>query len=228
MIQYNVRAEKIELTILSIKGTSYKKDLFWDIQLYFPSVLLSILSTFSLSQKDNLSNKLIEYSLSIPYRIFFQFLIIDNYMDLLIKAYNKNRHNFYKNVIIVGHSLGGGLSKILGRFLKIQAISLSGPGMNAFNSLWDYKGDSEYFGISNIDLVPDMDLVPRVEVSGGTIYRIVCKEGILDCHGKELSLCEVLTMCREPNYKNYCDEMTDLDSDQIKEIEESSKLNDNS
>ena len=225
MIQYNVRAEKVELTILSIKGTSYKKDIFLDIQLYFPSVLLSILSTFSLSQKDNLSNKLIEYSLSIPYRIFFQFLIIDNYMDLLIKAYNKNRHNFYKNVIIVGHSLGGGLSKILGRFLKIQAISLSGPGMNAFNSLWDYKGDSEYFGISNIDLVPDMDLVPRVEVSGGTIYRIVCIAGVFGCHGKERSFCEVLIMCRHPNYMVYCKEVAKIDEDEINELFIKSELN---
>ena len=225
MIQYNVRAEKVELTILSIKGTSYKKDIFLDIQLYFPSVLLSILSTFSLSQKDNLSNKLIEYSLSIPYRIFFQFLIIDNYMDLLIKAYNKNRHNFYKNVIIVGHSLGGGLSKILGRFLKIQAISLSGPGMNAFNSLWDYKGDSEYFGISNIDLVPDMDLVPRVEVSGGTIYRIVCIAGVFGCHGKERSFCEVLIMCRHPNYMVYCKEVAKIDEDEINDLFIKSELN---
>ena len=99
MIQYNVVGEKTSLTILSIKGTSYKKDIFLDIQLYFPSVLLNILSTFSLSQKDNLSNKLIEYSLSIPYRVFFQFLIIDKYIELLQTAYEKNRHNFLKDII---------------------------------------------------------------------------------------------------------------------------------
>ena len=227
MIQYNVKAEKVELTILSIKGTSYKKDIFLDIQLYFPSILLSILSTFSLSQKDTLSNKFIEYSLSIPYRIFFQFLIIDKYMDLLIKAYNKNRQYFYQNIIIVGHSLGGGLSKILGRFLKIQAISLSGPGMNAFNSLWEYRGDSEYFGISNIDLVPDMDLVPRVEVSGGTIYRIICTAGVFGCHDKERSFCEVLIMCRHPNYRIYCKEIALLDYSEINDLVNKTELNEN-
>ena len=225
MIQYNVKGEKVELTILSIKGTSYKKDIFLDIQLYFPSILLNILSTFSLSQKDTLSNRFIEYSLSIPYRIFFQFLIIDKYMDLLLKAYNKNRQYFYQNIIIVGHSLGGGLSKILGRFLKIQAISLSGPGMNAFNSLWEYKGDSEYFGISNIDLVPDMDLVPRVEVSGGTIYRIICIAGVFGCHDKERSFCEVLIMCRHPNYRIYCKEVAQLDYSEINNLVNKTELN---
>ena len=227
MIQYNIKGEKTELTILSIKGTTYKKDIFLDIQLYFPSVLLSILSTFSLSQKDNLSNKLIEYSLSIPYRMFFQFLIVDKYIELLKKAYIENRKNFLKNVIIVGHSLGGGLAKILGRFLKMQAISLSGPGMNAFNSLWKYEGDSEFFGISAIDLVPDMDLVPRVEVSGGTIYRIICISGVFNCHGKERSLCEVLIMCRHPNYMEYCAKVAELSQDEIETLYKNSELNTN-
>ena len=69
-----------------------------------------------------------------------------------------------------------------------------------------------------------MDLIPRVEVSGGTIYRIVCKENPFKCHGKELSLCEVLVMCRNPNYEQYCKKMAKINGDQIKYIEESSEL----
>ena len=225
MVQYNIENDKDKLTILSIKGTSYKQDIFLDIQLYFPSVLLNILSTFSLSQKDTRANKLIEYSLSIPYRIFFRFLIINTYIEDLTKAYSNNAHNFHSNVIIVGHSLGGGLAKILGRFVKKQAISLSGPGMNAFNSLWGYEGDSEYFGISAIDLVPDMDLVPRVEVSGGTIYRITCIAGVFGCHGKERSLCESLIMCRHPNYYEYCSKIAKLKDEEIDTLYKNTELN---
>lgn len=226
MVQYNIKTDKDELTILSIKGTSYKQDIFLDVQLYFPSVLLNILSTFSLSQKDTRSNKLIEYSLSIPYRIFFKFLIINTYIEDLTKAYSNNIHNFHNNVIIVGHSLGGGLAKILGRFVKKQAISLSGPGMNAFNSLWAYEGNSEYFGISAIDLVPDMDLVPRVEVSGGTIYRITCIAGVFGCHVKERSLCESLIMCRHPNYREYCSKVAMLGDEEIDKLYNNTELND--
>ena len=36
-----------------------------------------------------------------------------------------------------------------------------------------------------------MDLVLRVEISGGTIYRIIYKFGVINCHSKVLSLCEV-------------------------------------
>jgi hypothetical protein len=230
MIQYNVRLEsgKKELvTILAIKGTTNKKDVFIDFQLYFPSVLLNLLSTFSLQgqQKESLSFKFIEYSLSVPYRIFFQYSLVQSYLNDLQKAYLDNYDSFYKNIIIVGHSLGGGLAKLLGRLLNRQAISLSGPGVNAFHSLWGYGGNSENFEISAIDLVPDMDLVPRVEVSGGTIYRIICKSGPFDCHSKEKSQCEILIMCRNPNYYNYCKEIANLTDEEIKNLYESSELN---
>ena len=230
MIQYNVfkKAERdTEITILAIKGTTNKKDAFIDFQLYFPSILLNLLSTFSLQgqQKETLSFKFIEYSLSVPYRIFFQYSLIQSYLNDLKKAYLDNYDSFYKNIIIVGHSLGGGLAKLLGRILNKQAISLSGPGVNAFHSLWGYGGNSENFEISAIDLVPDMDLVPRVEVSGGTIYRIICKSGPFACHSKALSLCEVLIMCRNPNYYSYCSEIAGISDEEIKELYDSSEMN---
>ena len=227
MIQYNVKNSKEEVTILAIKGTSNKKDVYIDFQLYFPSILLSILSTFSImgKQKETLSFRFIEFSLSIPYRIFFQYSVIEDYLTDLTEAYNKNYKTFYKHIVIVGHSLGGGLAKLFGRIIDKQAISLSGPGVNAFHSLWGYEGKSENFEISAIDLVPDMDLVPRVEVSGGTIYRIICKSGPFGCHSKALSLCEVLIMCRNPNYETYCKQFAQISDNAIKELYESSELN---
>ena len=226
MIQYNVKIKTNYLTILSIKGTSYNTDIYLDAQLYVSSIFLSLLSTFSvLSTKESRSFKLIEYSLNIPYRIFFQSLLINDYLNELQKAYIKYEYSFYNNVVIVGHSLGGGLAKLFGRLMKKQAISLSGPGVNAFHSLWKYEGESENFEISAIDLVPDMDLVPRVEISGGTIYRIICKAGVLNCHSKHYSLCEVLIMCRNPNYEVYCKNVADLPSSYIEDIKKSSELN---
>ena len=226
MVQYNVKNKKNYVTILSIKGTSYNMDIYLDMQLYFSSILLNLLSTFSiLTEKNSYSFKLIEYGLTIPYRLFFNSLIIDGYINKLQNAYKENEKKIYKNVVIVGHSLGGGLAKLFGRVIGKQAISLSGPGINAFHSLWNYKGKSENFGMSAIDLVPDKDLVPRVEVSGGTIYRIICKEGVLNCHSKDNSLCEVLIMCRNPNYYTYCKNVAKFSEKRINEIIESSELN---
>jgi len=226
MIQYNVKYQNEQLTILSIKGTSYIKDIYLDAQLYLSSALMNLLTTFAiLRSKESITYKLMEFSLNIPYKIFSNYLIIDDYLNLLQNAYIENEYSFFNNVVIVGHSLGGGLAKLLGKLVKKEAVSLSGPGGNAFHSLWEYKGKSENFEISVIDLVPDMDLVPRVETSGGTVYRIICKAGVLSCHGKTMSLCEVLIMCRNPNYEIYCKKLAHLSDEDIKDIYDGSELN---
>ena len=230
MVQYNLNNTKknISITIFSIKGTSHKNDIYIDFQLFMPSVFLNLLSTFSVfgNEMDNFIYKIIEYSLSIPYRLFGEFSLINDYINKLRKAYEnaKNSTTILENVVIVGHSLGGGLSKILGRITKNQAISLSGPGINAFHTNWTSDGNSINFDLSFIDLVPDMDLVPRVEVSGGTIYRIICSKGPFICHDKALSLCETLAMCRNSYYEFYCYKMANLNSDQITEILKGSEL----
>lgn len=132
MIEYHVtnKTNNFNLTILSIKGTTKRKDIFIDLQLYVPSLFLNLLSTFSIFGNDlsSISFKLLEYSLSIPYRILSNSFFIDNYLKDLRTAYNNyyyNKNKFSETVVIVGHSLGGGLSKILGKIEKEQAICLS-------------------------------------------------------------------------------------------------------
>ena len=226
MIQYNLENQKNNVTILSIKGTTYNTDVYLDIQLYTPSVFLNLLLDFSIFMKlkDSLSFHLLEYSLSLPYRMFFKESIIDDYIKVLYKTYNNISKEFdNNNVIIVGHSLGGGLSKILGKMVKKPSISLSGPGANAFHSLWGEDGISDNFDITTIDLVADMDLVPRVEVSGGTIYRIICREGPFGCHSKDLSLCEVLIMCQKP-HEIVCQDIAGIHGDKLERIKKASQL----
>ena len=117
-----------------------------DAQLYLPSVLLNILNTFSNldHQKEALTFNLTEYALSIPYRLFFQYSLIEEYLRKLTDAYknavNNSMINDNDNIALVGHSLGGGLAKILGKLLGKQAISLSGPGINAFSFFMEFKG----------------------------------------------------------------------------------------
>ena len=204
MIQYKVKNKRNEITILAIKGTSFRRDIYLDMQLYFPAILLNLINTFSTldQQKENMTFSFEEYGFSIPYRILFEYFIVDQYLNDLIDAFENN--NFTEKVVIVGHSLGGGLAKILGKYKSKQALSLSGPGMNTFHSLWKYEGTSEYFDLTSIDIVPDLDLVPRVDISGGTVYRLLCLNTTLNCHSKELSLCESMIMCRNPNAKEYC------------------------
>ena len=105
-----------------------------------------------------------------------------------------------------------------------QAISLSGPGVNAFHSLWENEGNSSSFDLTTIDIIPDTDLVPRIEISGGTIYRILCPESPFKCHSSELSLCESLVICRNPNAREYCSKVARIKNTTIDLIYERSNF----
>ena len=65
-----------------------------------------------------------------------------------------------------------------------------------------------------------------VEISGGTIYRILCLKSPLECHSKELSLCEALIMCRNVNADEYCENIAGLkDKKDIEDIYKNSIFN---
>ena len=227
MVQYNIQHNNNNVTILSIRGTFYKRDFLLDTQLYFPSLLINILNTFSNFDKHKYlaTYTLIAYGMSIPYRIFFQFFMVEEYLNELLEAIQNK--TFSENIVVVGHSLGGGLAKIFARIIAKKAISLSGPGINTFHYLFKYQENTENFELTSVDIVPDYDLIPRLGISGGTIYRILCLRSPAQCHSKELSLCESLIICRNPNAKNYCEQLVEFNSDkEIKEYYEATKFND--
>jgi hypothetical protein len=57
------------------------------------------------------------------------------------------------------------------------------------------------------------------------VYRILCQAGVSNCHSKDYSLCEVMIMCRNPNYETYCKNVTNLTNTYIENIKKSSELN---
>ena len=53
----------------------------------------------------------------------------------------------------------------------------------------------------------------------------ICKAGVFRCHKKTMSLCEVLIMCRNPNYEIYCKNIARLSKEAIDDIYSGSELN---
>jgi len=195
--------------------------------LYLPSLILSTLNYFSSSiRKDNKELfEIIEYMFTLPYRLFPHFYMIQEYLDELKFAYNNMNDTFSDNIIVVGHSLGGGLAKIFGKLIGKKSISLSGPGMNAFKSLWQYKGNNSDFDLTTVDIIPDHDPVPRIELSGGTSYRLLCLKTPGKCHDKELSLCESLVICRNPYAWDYCLNTANISHKDIQALYNSTEFN---
>jgi len=100
--------------------------------------------------------------------------------------------NKYEHIMITGHSLGGGLAMISGAQQKVPAVALSGPNAvisrRTFHPSFN-KSDLEKY---TFNIVPDRDIVPRLDDLSQNYQRINCRTRLNDpigCHCKCTNIC---------------------------------------
>ena len=120
-----------------------------------------------------------------------------------------------EDIMIVGHSLGGGLAKIISLSTGIQAVALSGPGVRFIGSFYKNK-TVKNVRETIVDIIPGQDLVARVDMSLGTQIHIPCHRG-LSCHSTRRLMCQIAVMCNTfKRHENWCTFY--FDDKQIKEM----------
>ena len=196
---------KKPLTIISIKGSTTPFDFLLDTEMFISSALFSIAKKIPLLFKSETNSSYIFNHLCLlPFKFLEKITLTKQYSQKMekiftelikVSGYGLNERNY----VFVGHSLGGGLAKLAAFKFKLQSFSVSGPG---FTPLEFYIGTNKnifdkYFKSTFIDLVPDLDIVPRVEISGGAIYRVLCEKGFISCHEVTRTLCMLGVMCNQ-------------------------------
>ena len=104
----------------------------------------------------------------------------------------------YEHLILTGHSLGGGLALISGAQTEIPGIALSGPNALISRRTFDPPISKEAIEKYTFNIVPDRDVVPRLDDLSQNYQRINCRAGTNDpvgCHLDQRSLCEILYSC---------------------------------
>eukprot|EP00002_Diphylleia_rotans_P020416 TRINITY_DN3962_c0_g1_i3.p1 TRINITY_DN3962_c0_g1~~TRINITY_DN3962_c0_g1_i3.p1 ORF type:complete len:987 (+),score=200.30 TRINITY_DN3962_c0_g1_i3:63-3023(+) len=100
-------------------------------------------------------------------------------------------------VVVTGHSLGGGIAQITGVNNKIEAVAFSGPGIvlsrRKFGELSLEDINSYAFNI-----VPQQDIVPKVDLQGVLAQGIRCDLGVVNCHFMLNTICEIASVCGDP------------------------------
>eukprot|EP01116_Phalansterium_solitarium_P024110 TRINITY_DN8724_c0_g1_i2.p1 TRINITY_DN8724_c0_g1~~TRINITY_DN8724_c0_g1_i2.p1 ORF type:complete len:1143 (-),score=457.05 TRINITY_DN8724_c0_g1_i2:156-3584(-) len=126
-------------------------------------------------------------------------------MDQLL-PYADSRHYFQpiveyvrqiktsRDVVVVGHSLGGGLASIVAAKSEVRGISFSGPGIVETRKKLQIplKNINKY----TVNVIPENDIVPMVGVQGGIIYHTSCfRNGLDHCHMIQNTVCELIRKC---------------------------------
>ena len=201
-IDFEIKGKQ-PLTIISIQGTSNYLDFFLDVEMFITSSFFTFAKKIPLPYKNE---AYISYYFTSNCLLSFDYLggitLTKAYFDTINSKFQElnNTAGYRLNerrYLFVGHSLGGGLAKLMGFKHNQESFSVSGPGLTPLEFYLGFGKDiyKKYFNSTFIDIVPDLDIVPRVDLSGGAQYRVLCEKGIFKCHNVERTLCMIGVMC---------------------------------
>ena len=201
---FTIKGKK-PLTIIAIKGTSNWLDFFIDVEMFISSALFSIARQFPVLYKsESYASYFLAKNSLLPYDFLGSITLMKKYIDKIDTTFSEltNKTGYGLNereYLFIGHSLGGGLAKLSAFKYKMKSFSVSGPGLSPLEFYFGFGKDefNKYFKSTFIDLVPDLDIVPRVDLSGGSQYRVLCEKGIFECHQAKRTLCMLGVMCNK-------------------------------
>ncbi|KAL0479521.1 hypothetical protein AKO1_007778 [Acrasis kona] len=171
------------LSIITVRGTDTPLDMIQDLDIWKETLLLqtaSVVGPFVSFWPDQLTIGIIKWVSKLETMTMnakvngedrFYYTVLDDYVRNISQ---------YRQVIMVGHSLGGGLCKIVGSRYGIPAITFSAPGV---------VNSRDKFGISldainkwSVSIRPHVDLVSRIDKDGGMIQFVDCELTFDKCH----------------------------------------------
>ena len=187
------------LTIFAVQASLKRLDFWLDLEIFMSSAIFTLMRILTINKYESLTSRAITWLMTIPIRELEKFTLFKTYIDNLDKDIDEKIQSIKndRNIIFTGHSLGGGIAKYLGFKYHKETVNASGPGITSLEYKFSGKNNYyKYFKSNLIDIVPDYDIVSRLEISGGVRYRVLCEKGFVSCHQIDRILCQVGTMCR--------------------------------
>ena len=137
---------------------------------------------------------------------FFEVENVDlDFHEAVVKYAFKVKKNLPNdwNLAVTGHSLGGGISSIVGSTVSIDSIAFSPPGMTASRYKFktpinnDYMHpEVEHAARHSVNFLPLRDIVPKTDGHFGLVQNTICNyKNPMMCHSIELMVCDLIRRC---------------------------------
>ena len=223
-VDLHVPSSSRNVTVFSIRGSTTDVDWWLDFELLASSALFTLARRIPIiTRTESRTASILTRFMTLPIRHMNEITLSYKYTKTLFKAYDDYMYDHKDNnntIIFVGHSLGGAMSKIMANKYAKQSVAISGPGITPIEQLYRPKDQYDmYFKSTFIDVVPDNDIVPRVETEGGVKYRLLCENSNYNCHSIERTLCMTGILCGQEYYTgDLCSRLFDREEiDKMKE-----------
>eukprot|EP00927_Polykrikos_kofoidii_P066115 TRINITY_DN6176_c0_g3_i1.p1 TRINITY_DN6176_c0_g3~~TRINITY_DN6176_c0_g3_i1.p1 ORF type:complete len:864 (+),score=60.21 TRINITY_DN6176_c0_g3_i1:56-2647(+) len=180
-------------SVFVMRGTHSFVDVMQDMSLYSPVFVPQMFASFFWNPTTP-----VLVTTRLWCQLFFGAWIPKSYYNALLQHVHASiqadpNRTFY----LTGHSLGGGMVKLVSGETNVPAVTFSSPGV---------LGATEMAYDDNIDIVrrlenllttvvPESDVVPRVDTQVGTVVKVGCNGSSLSCHSFGETLCSLLDSC---------------------------------
>ncbi|OQR80755.1 transmembrane protein [Achlya hypogyna] len=199
----------LNLSVISVRGTDVGRfrDLIEDVKMFAEPVIFAIISSIFPTIRmwpDVTFSTLIE----LYHEMMSLFGLSHEYW-----YYHELRHYVQsiqdRDVILTGHSLGGGIARVVGSILGKPSVSFSPPGsVQTYSKLvHDIAGEGSvvdrrrlhHLSTCVIPEAPEYDPITMIDTQSGLIQRITCDSSHLSmqlsCHMNEGTLCNLVQHC---------------------------------
>lgn len=178
------------MSVLAIRGTDSMLDILDDINIWAPAF---IIQSFGLGHGILLPGARTEAD---AVWFYLRGKLHNKYFDILLEYVQRRRREEPKRrFYLTGHSLGGGLAKIVASATGLQAITFMAPGLAHTNLVVLGHHFYHQLGEQTLTVVPQHDFVSRVDDHVGTVIPVRCDGNGFSCHALYPTLCAMLDLC---------------------------------
>jgi lipase ATG15 len=181
------------LHVFAICGSKNILDLLVDLELWATGVLWSLFRAYVplLAAFNHIGRPYMAKLMALPRAVFRPLSIADDYVTR-IEAYIRSvRIADDEDVLITGHSLGGGVAKVLAFATGHATVAWSGPGHSQLEGVYGRFEARPHI----VSITPEQDWVATIDPSEGTTFRLPCTAGAMYCHDLRRMLCQMGVMC---------------------------------
>lgn len=179
-------------SVIAVRGTSSPLDILNDVYIWGPSLITQFFWFLGPTMNGPITGAIAKTVGLLEKRDVARFF-------KQLESYVKRRmtEEPHRQFYLTGHSLGGGLAKLVGSKLGVQAVTISSPGEKVTNGfVFKHQEFSKLEGKLSVTLRPQRDLVPRVDVHQGVVIPMDCvRNSAVDCHGLMHSVCGIVALC---------------------------------